>query len=80
VNFDFVVFVDIVKQNVGVFVDILDRFVRPEHGEALEVMLRQRTPVGHPTADKHVLYEEVGQLKQEEIKIPKHLITIYVKA
>jgi hypothetical protein len=76
VNFDFVVFVNIVKQNVGVFVDVLDRFVRPEHGEALEVMLGQRTPVGHPSADKHVLYEEVGQLKEN--KIPNHSLELQI--
>ena len=65
-NFDLVVLVDVMEQNVGVFVDVLDRFVRPEHREALQVVLWQRTPVGHPTADENIFYEEVGQLKTND--------------
>ena len=59
---DFVIRVDVVNEDVRVFVDLADWLVGPEHGEAVQVVLRQRAAVGHPAADEDVLDEEVGQL------------------
>ena len=58
-----VLLVDVVKHDVKVGVDLFDRLVWSVHGEALEVELGHRAPVGHPTAQKNIINKEIRQLK-----------------
>ena len=52
---------------VWVDIHVSNRLVRPEHGEALEMVLRQGAPVGHPSSDEHVLDEKVRYLQRNGI-------------